>query len=373
MQISESRAGMSGPERAERPGSDPWWRPWREENGEMKEIRVGINGFGRIGRCTLKQMLLRHNFKVVGINDLADLGDLAYLLKYDSVHGWYQPKVSNEGNDKLEVEGHTIAFFHHTDPTKIPWGELGAEIVIESTGAFRTREGASKHLEAGARRVILSAPAKDEVDGTFVMGVNHQTYDPDKHFVVSNASCTTNSLAPVAKVLNDRWGIEHLMITTVHAYTSSQALMDIPMRKRRRGRAAAVSIVPTTTGAAQATGLVIPELAGKMDGRALRVPVPDGSVTDIVACLRETATVEEVNATLARASDVSPLKGILRITEEQLVSRDIIGDTHSAVVDANSTMVIDGRMVKILVWYDNEWGYSARLVDFAELMAWKDV
>jgi len=330
-------------------------------------IRIGINGFGRIGRCAFKQMLDQGGFDVVGINDLADLSDLAYLLKYDSVHHWYPRKVEEDGSH-LIVDGNPIPFSAHRDPADIPWAELGADIVIESTGAFRDREGAAKHLEGGAKRVIVSAPANG-VDGTFVLGVNHQDYSPDKHFVVSNASCTTNSLAPVAKVLHESFGVEHLMITTVHAYTSSQALMDTPVRKRRRGRAAALSVVPTTTGAARATALVIPELEGKMDGMALRVPVPDGSVTDITVMLTKRTTVEDLVDALVTASREERFRGVLRVSDEALVSRDIIGDPHSAIVDAESTMVLDGRVAKLLVWYDNEWGYSSRLADFATLMA----
>ena len=333
----------------------------------MKEVRVGINGFGRIGRCTLKHLVRRPGFKVAGINDLADIGDLAYLLKYDSVHGWYPPKVSSTDRE-IQIDNEKIPFFSMKDPRQIPWKDVGADIVIESTGAFRTGEKAAAHIQGGARKVVVSAPA-DGVDGTFCMGVNSDTYDTARHHVVSMASCTTNSLAPVAKILHERWGVEHLFITTVHAYTSSQSLMDIPTRKRRRGRAAALSIVPTTTGAARATGLVIPELDGKMDGMALRVPVPDGSITDIVATLREPATVDAVNQAFLEASNEERFKGILRVSDEALVSRDIIGDSHSAIIEGESTMVLDGRMVKVLVWYDNEWGYAARLADFAAFIS----
>jgi glyceraldehyde 3-phosphate dehydrogenase len=338
----------------------------RKEGSTMGELRVGINGFGRIGRCTLKQLIGRKNTRVVGINDLADIGDLAYLLKYDSVHGWYAPKVDHD-ESTITVGEERIRFFARSDPSQIPWKEIGADVVIESTGAFRKRSQAAGHLSGGAKRVIISAPS-DDADGMFVMGVNHETYDPAKHVVVSNASCTTNSLAPVAKVLHERFGVEHLMMTTVHAYTSSQSLMDIPTRKRRRGRAAALSIVPTTTGAARATGKVIPELEGRTDGMALRVPVPDGSVTDIVATLRKPVTAEAVNRALVEASKEPRMKGILRVTDEALVSRDIIGDTHSSIVDSESTMVLRDHVVKVLAWYDNEWGYSARLVDLAALM-----
>lgn len=324
------------------------------------KTRVAINGFGRIGRCTLKNFMSSGDVDVVAINDLADVGDLAYLLKYDSIHGWYSPKVRND-ESSITVDNHRIDFFSEPDPRKLPWKKLGVDVVIECTGAFRARDKAATHLEAGARRVILSAPGTD-VDNTIVMGVNHTSFNPEKDFIISNASCTTNSLAPVAKVLNDTFGVEHIMITTVHAYTSSQALMDTPVRKRRRGRAAALSIIPTTTGAARATALVLPELEGRMDGMALRVPVPDGSVTDVVATLQKDATPEAINDAVHVAS-TGPMKGILRLSDEALVSRDIIGDPHSAIVDAESTNVLRKRVAKVLIWYDNEWGYSARLAD----------
>jgi len=332
----------------------------------MKTTRVGINGFGRIGRCTFKQIHEDERFEVVGINDLADLDDLAYLLKYDSVHGWYSGKVSLDGK-KLQVDEQAIPFFEETDPAKIPWGDLGADIVIESTGVFRDRTKATAHLDGGAKRVIISAPSKN-ADATFVVGVNHETYDPDEHVIVSAASCTTNCLAPVAKVLHDGFGIERMLMTTVHAYTASQSLMDKPVSHRRRGRAAAVSIIPTTTGAAKATELVIPALQGRMDGMAMRVPVVDGSIVDAVATLEREASVDEVNQAFEDAASKPPLKGILRVTDEALVSRDIIGDSHSSVVNARDTMTV-GRMVKVLSWYDNEWGYSARLKDLAAYMA----
>jgi len=332
----------------------------------MKEVRIGINGFGRIGRCAMKLFLQKEHFRIVGINDLADIGDLAYLLKYDSVHGWYPSKVTNT-DTALTIDEQEIPFFSEMDPAEIPWGKLGADVIIESTGAFRKRAKAAKHLEAGAKKVIISAPA-DDVDGMFVLGINEQSYDPAKHDIVSMASCTTNCIAPVAKVLNDHFGVEHIMFTTVHAYTASQTLMDKPMRKRRRGRAAALSIIPTTTGAAIAATRVLPELEGRIDGMAMRVPVPDGSITDVVAMLRTNVSVESINATLRAASNEAGLKGILRVTDESIVSHDILGDPHSPIVDAKSTMILRDRVAKILAWYDNEWGYSARLVDFAELM-----
>ncbi len=336
----------------------------------MSEVRVGINGFGRIGRCAFKQIVDREGLRVVAVNDLADRGDLAYLLKYDSVHGWYPRKVEHE-DSAFVVAGERIPYYSERNPAEIPWGDHGVDIVLEATGAFRVREKAAQHLAGGAKRVLISAPSED-ADGMFVLGVNADGYDPARHQVVSMASCTTNCLAPVAKVLHESFGVEHLMITTVHAYTSSQALMDTPVRKRRRGRSAAVSIIPTTTGAAKATEIVLPELAGRMDGMAIRVPVPDGSVTDIVATLDSDVTVASVNGALEEASQEQSLKGILRVSYEALVSRDILGDPHSSIIDAESTRVLRNRVVKILSWYDNEWGYSARLVDFAAYMASKE-
>ena len=328
-------------------------------------IRIGINGFGRIGRCTFKQLVADDRFEVVGINDLADLDDLAYLLKYDSVHGWYPRKVETaEGN--LVVDGADISFTEERDPAALPWGELGVDVVIESSGVFRSRSDAAKHLTAGASKVLISAPSSD-ADKTFVYGVNDEQYDPDSHVVISNASCTTNCLAPVAKVLHDTFGVERLMMSTIHAYTSSQSLMDTPVRKRRRGRSAALSIVPTTTGAAKATELVIPELEGRMDGMAFRVPVEDGSVVDATVTLEKSASIEAVHEAMEAAAQ-GRMKGVLRVTEEALVSRDIIGDPHSSIIDAQSTMTLGDNTVKIVSWYDNEWGYSARLVDMAALL-----
>ncbi|MGQ9695825.1 MAG: type I glyceraldehyde-3-phosphate dehydrogenase [Thermodesulfobacteriota bacterium] len=333
----------------------------------QKVIRVGINGFGRIGRAVCKQFLTKEEFQVVGINDLANLEDLAYLFKYDSVHGWYPKKVASDKNT-LQVEDQRIPFFSSPDPEKIPWKELEAGIVIESSGALRSRAKAAGHLQAGARKVILSAPS-DDADATIVLGVNEAIYQPHSHHIISMASCTTNCLAPVAKVLHESFGVEFIMFTTVHAYTSSQSLMDTPARHRRRGRAAALSIIPTTTGAAKATEKVLPELKGRITGMAMRVPVPDGSVTDMVVSLQKDATAAQVNETLSQASERTPLKGILRLTNEALVSRDIIGDPHSSIVDAQSTMMLGKRVAKILSWYDNEWGYSARLVDLAMFLA----
>jgi glyceraldehyde 3-phosphate dehydrogenase len=332
----------------------------------MDPIRVGINGFGRIGRCTFKLLVADERFEVAGINDLADIGDLAYLLKYDSVHGWYPRKVSNDANS-IMVGDDKVAFYSERDPAKIPWGDLGVDVVVESTGAFRARADAARHIDAGARKVVISAPSSD-ADVMLAYKVNHHLYDPDVHHVVSNASCTTNCLAPVARVLVDSFGVDHLMVSTVHAYTSSQALTDTPTRKRRRGRAAALSIIPTSTGAAQATAEIVPELAGKCDGMAFRIPIEDGSVVDAVAVLQTDVTIDDVNQALAEAAE-GPMNGVLRVSDEALVSRDIIGDPHSSVVDVGSTMVLAGRVAKVIAWYDNEWGYSARMVDMCGVVA----
>jgi glyceraldehyde 3-phosphate dehydrogenase len=331
--------------------------------------RIGINGFGRIGRMVLRRALEQPvaDVEVVAINDLAPIDELAYLLKYDSIHGFLREAVSHD-EQTIHVAGKSIRFFQEREPAKIPWGPVGADIVIESTGAFRGRQDAGQHLQAGARKVVISAPSND-VDATIVLGVNEETYDPARHDVISMASCTTNSLAPVAKVLQEHFGIAHLFITTVHAYTTSQAIMDKPTRHRRRGRAGALSMIPTTTGAARATALVLPELAGKMDGMAIRVPVPDGSVTDIVVNLEKATSAEEINACLLQASQKPPLQGVLEVNSDEVVSADIVGNPHSSIVDAPSTNVLDGSMAKILAWYDNEWGYSCRLVDLAARLA----
>ena len=332
--------------------------------------RIGINGFGRIGRSMFRIVSARTDVEVVGINDLADPESLGYLLEYDSVHRRYGKSVQAE-SDALIVDGKRVAFSQIRNPAEIPWGQWGADIVIEATGVFVERSQAAAHLVGGAKRVIISAPAKNP-DATFVMGVNHDSYDPAKHQIVSNASCTTNCLAPVAKVLEDSFGVESILITTVHAYTISQAILDQPDRKDpRRGRAAAISIVPASTGAAKATSEVIPSLKGKMDGMALRVPVPDGSITDIVATLNKDVTVDSVHEAL-RAAAAGPMKGFLAVSDAALVSSDIIGDPHSSIVDAQSTMTIGPRTVKILSWYDNEWGYATRCVDLAVYMAGRE-
>jgi glyceraldehyde-3-phosphate dehydrogenase type I len=310
----------------------------------------------------VRQITDRQDVELVAVNDLSDLDELTYLLRYDSVHGRFGPVEHR--NSALVVKGNEVRFSSHEDPSAIPWSDVGAEVVIEATGAFRSRAAAARHLEAGAERVIISAPS-DDVDVTVVPGVNEANYEFDRHRVISLASCTTNSLAPVLKVLNEAFGVEHAVFTTIHAYTSSQSLVDGPARKRPRGRAAALSIIPTTTGAAQATERVLPDLAGRISGIAMRVPVPDGSVTDLVAQLRREATAQEVNDTFRSAATRPELKGILGVSEDRLVSADIIGDPRSAVIDAANTQVSTGQILKVLAWYDNEWGYAARLVDFA--------
>jgi glyceraldehyde 3-phosphate dehydrogenase len=325
-------------------------------------IRVAINGFGRIGRNVLRSAKQsgRKDIDFVAVNDLTDAATLAHLLRYDSVHRRYPGEV--EAKDKaLWVDGDEIRVFSERDPAKLPWSDLGVDIVVESTGFFTDRDGAAKHLTAGARKVIISAPAKRE-DITVVLGVNEGSYDPDKHDVISNASCTTNCLAPVVKVLLDEFGIRHGLMTTIHSYTNDQALLDVPHKDLRRARAAAMSMIPTTTGAAKATALVLPEMKGKIDGMAIRVPTPDVSIVDFVAELERDTTEDEVNQAFRVAAD-GLMSGILAVSDEPLVSVDYTGDSHSSVVDALSTSVMDGRMVKVLAWYDNEWGYSSRVVD----------
>jgi len=328
-------------------------------------VRIGINGFGRIGRLVVRAALRQGaDVEFVGINDLTDARTLAHLFRYDSVHGVFPGEVAVDG-DALVIDGRRIRVLAETDPARLPWRELGADVVIESTGRFTDRAGAAKHLEAGARKVIISAPAKDP-DVTICLGVNTEAYDRTAHDIISNASCTTNCLAPVAKVLVDTFGIERGFMTTVHAYTNDQRILDFPHKDLRRARAAALSIIPTTTGAARAVSLVIPELEGKLDGFALRVPTPDGSVTDLVAELSTEVTAQEVNAALKAAAE-GPLKGILQYQEDPIVSTDIIGNPHSSIVDAALTMA-KGTMVKVVAWYDNEWGYSCRLVDLAQMV-----
>jgi glyceraldehyde 3-phosphate dehydrogenase len=331
-------------------------------------VKVGINGFGRIGRVVFRAALNNPNVEVVAVNDLTDANMLAHLLKYDSVHGTLDAEIKVDG-EYLVVNGHKVKVIAERDPAALPWGELGVEVVVESTGRFTKRADAAKHLEAGAKKVVISAPANDE-DITIVMGVNHDKYDAANHHVISNASCTTNCLAPFAKVLNDQFGIKRGMMTTVHAYTNDQQILDLPHKDYRRARAAAESIIPTSTGAAKAVALVLPELKGKLNGMAMRVPTPNVSVVDLVAELDKEVTADEVNAALKAAAE-GDLRGILEYSEEPLVSRDYNGSPASSTIDALSTMVLEGNMVKVLSWYDNETGYSHRVVDLVDYIAKK--
>ncbi|MEV1129528.1 type I glyceraldehyde-3-phosphate dehydrogenase [Agromyces sp. NPDC049794] len=329
-------------------------------------VKIGINGFGRIGRNYFRAALAQGaDLEIVAVNDLTDNKTLAHLLTFDSVLGRLDATVDYD-DEHIIVDGKAIRAFAERDPANLPWGELGVDIVIESTGFFTKAADARKHLDAGARKVLISAPAKDE-DATFVMGVNEQTYDPENHHIISNASCTTNCLAPLAKVFNDAFGIERGLMTTVHAYTADQNLQDGPHKDLRRARAAAINIVPTTTGAAKAIGLVLPELVGKLDGFALRVPVPTGSITDLTVVSSRPVTVDEVKAAY-RAAAEGPMAGILKYSEDELVSSDIVSDPYSCIFDSGLTRVI-GDQVKLSGWYDNEWGYSNRLVDLTEYVA----
>jgi glyceraldehyde 3-phosphate dehydrogenase len=323
-------------------------------------VRVAINGFGRIGRNFLRTSKGYKEFEIVAINDLTNSKTLAHLLKYDSVHGLFDADVKDTGAG-ISIDGKEIKISAVTAPEKLPWKDLGVDIVIESTGLFTDRASASKHIEAGANYVIISAPAK-EPDATVCMGVNEETLDVSKHKIISNASCTTNCLAPVAKVLLNEFGLIKGLMTTIHSYTNDQRILDLPHKDLRRARAAALSMIPTTTGAAKAVGLVLPQLKGKLDGMAIRVPTPNVSVVDLVAEVGKDTTAEEVNAALRKAAE-GPMKGILQYTEEPIVSIDCNGNGHSSVVDAGVTKVMEGRMVKVLSWYDNEWGYSSRLRD----------
>lgn len=330
-------------------------------------VKVGINGFGRIGRNFFRAALKKNvDLDIVAFNDLTDAKTLAHLLKYDSTFGQFEGEVVAK-EDSLVVNGKEIKILKETDPAKLPWKDLGVDIVIESTGRFTNKEDAVKHIQAGAKKVIISAPAKNE-DITIVMGVNEDKYDPNAHHVISNASCTTNCLAPFAKVLHNKFGIKRGLMTTVHSYTNDQRILDLPHKDLRRARSAAMSIIPTTTGAAKAVALVLPELKGKLNGFAMRVPTPDVSVVDLVAELEKNVTVEEVNAVLKEAAE-NELKGILGYTDEPLVSMDFKGDSRSSIVDGLSTMVMEGNMVKVVSWYDNEWGYSNRVVDLAKYVA----
>ncbi len=334
----------------------------------MKKTKVAINGFGRIGRLTLKAVMDRDNVEVVAVNDLTDSATLAHLLKYDSVHGKFPGEVSSEGGN-LMVNGSLIKVYDEKDPANLPWKELGIDVVVEATGVFRDREKISKHLQAGARKVVLCVPSKsaDDVDATVVLGVNDHDLKPE-HQIFSNASCTTNCLAPVAKVLNDTFGIKQGLMNTIHSYTNDQIILDAPHKDLRRARAAAMSIIPTTTGAAKAVGLVIPELKGKMDGFAMRVPTPDGSVVDLTVELATEVSKEQVNDALKQAAE-GPMKGILEFCQDPIVSADIIGNPHSSVVDSLLTQVINGKFVKVVSWYDNEYGYASRVADMIQKIA----
>ena len=332
-------------------------------------VNVGINGFGRIGRNFFRAAYKDPSLQIVAVNDITDAKTLAHLLKYDSVHGRFEASVEVKEN-AIVVNGKEVQVLACKDAADLPWGKLGVEIVIESSGRYTDRDGAGKHIAAGAKRVIISAPAKGE-DGTFVMGVNEKTFDPAKHFILSNASCTTNCLAPVAKVLLDTFGIERGLMTTIHSYTNDQKILDLPHKDLRRARAAGMSMIPTTTGAAKAVSLVIPELKGRLDGMAIRVPTPNVSVVDLTAELSSSATVEEINAAMKKASG-GPMKGILQYVDEPLVSIDFNHDPASSCFDALSTKVIGGKMAKVLAWYDNEWGYSCRLVDLAKYVSKAD-
>ena len=333
-------------------------------------IKVGINGFGRIGRNILRASLpFKGDIDIVAVNDLTDTATLAHLLKYDSILGNLNADVTASG-DSISVNGDSFKVLAQKDPALLPWKDLGVDVVFESTGRFTDKETAGKHVTAGAKRVVITAPAK-KPDATFVMGVNHETYDPAKHVVISNASCTTNCLAPFAKVLDESFGIKRGWMTTCHAYTNDQQLLDLPHKDLRRARAAALSIIPTTTGAAAAVGEVLPQLKGKLDGIALRVPTPNVSVVDLVAILNKNTTAEEVNTALKEAAE-GPLKGILGYTEDPVVSTDMLHNPNSSIVDSQMTKVQGGNLVKVVAWYDNEWGYSTRVVDLIELLGKKD-
>ncbi|MGI6036963.1 MAG: type I glyceraldehyde-3-phosphate dehydrogenase [Limnochordia bacterium] len=328
-------------------------------------IKVGINGFGRIGRNIFRGALKDPDVEIVAINDLTDANTLAHLLKYDSVHGVLDAQVEVQ-NDQIVVDGKPVAVMAQRNPADLKWGDFGVEYVVEATGIFRSRDQAQLHIDGGAKKVIISAPAKKE-DITIVMGVNEDQYDPDKHHVVSNASCTTNCLAPLAKVVDENFGIKRGLMTTVHSYTNDQQILDLPHSDLRRARAAAMNIIPTTTGAALAVGLVLPHLKGKLDGFAMRVPTPDVSIVDLVCELDRDTTAEEINNALKTAAE-GPLKGILGYTELPLVSMDFKGDPHSSFVDGSLTTVMEGNLAKVVAWYDNEWAYSLRVIDLIKYM-----
>jgi glyceraldehyde 3-phosphate dehydrogenase len=339
-------------------------------------IRVSINGFGRIGRNVLRAAFSHSQygkkFEIVAINDLGNTKTLAHLLKYDSIYGKFHGEITHK-EDGLEINGRFIRFFSQVNPLKLPWNHYDIDVVIESTGIFRNREDAEKHISSGAKKVIISAPSKNP-DLTIVLGVNENEYDKEKHHIISNASCTTNSLAPPIKILNDQYGIKKGLMTTIHSYTGDQRILDFPHKDLRRARAAATSIIPTTTGAAKAVSIVIPELKDRIDGMAVRVPTPDGSLTDLTCLLKKEVTVEEVNEVLKKASNTN-LRGIMDYSEEPLVSVDIIGNPHSSIIDGLSTKVIGerGNFIKVLSWYDNEWGYSCRLVDLINYLYSKNL
>ncbi len=332
-------------------------------------VKVGINGFGRIGRNVLRASLNDPNLEFVAVNDLTDPKTLAHLLKYDSILGNLKQNIS-AGTDSISIDGRTIKVFAEKDPAKLPWESVGAQVVVESTGRFTDAADAKKHMRGPVKKVIISAPAKNE-DFTVVLGVNHQAYDPAKHHIISNASCTTNCLAPIAKVVNDEFKIVCGTMTTIHSYTNDQVILDFPHKDLRRARAAAISMIPTSTGAAKALRLVIPELDGKLDGFSMRVPTPNVSVVDLVAFVEKKTTAEQVNAALKKASESGPLKGYLGYEENELVSADFKGDSRSSIVDAPMTRVVAGNCVKVISWYDNEWGYSSRVRDLINYMASK--
>jgi glyceraldehyde 3-phosphate dehydrogenase len=333
--------------------------------------KIAINGFGRIGRCVARVLFdnADKDLELVAINDLTDAATLAHLLQFDSVHRTFKSEVKVEGNG-LSIGGKLVPIYAEKDPAKLPWKDLGVEIVLECTGIFRSKAKCQAHLNAGAKRVIISAPGENDVDGTFCVGINSDQYDPAKHVVFSNASCTTNCLAPIAKVINESFGIVKGHMVTVHSYTNDQQLLDLPHKDLRRARAAALSMIPSTTGAAKAIGLVLPELKGKLDGTSIRVPTPDVSLTCLTAQVSKGTTKEAVNAALKAAAD-GPLKGILGYEPRQLVSSDFIGDTRSSIVDADQTAVVGGDLVEVQAWYDNEWGFSTRMVDLTRLVAKK--
>jgi glyceraldehyde 3-phosphate dehydrogenase len=328
-------------------------------------LKAGINGFGRIGRNVFRAAHARGaDIDWVGVNDITDTKTLAHLLKYDSILGRLQADVEATA-DGIRIDGKEMRVFSERDPGALPWADAGADVVIESTGLFTDRDNASKHLSAGAKKVIITAPATDP-DVTLALGVNDDAYDKDSHHIISNASCTTNCLAPVARVLHDAFGIEHGVMTTIHAYTADQNLQDMPHKDLRRARAAAINLIPTSTGAAKAIGLVIPELQGKLNGMSVRAPLPTGSVVDLVCTVGRSTSPDEVNAAMAERADTGPLEGILQYTDEPIVSSDIVESPYSSIFDSQLTMVIDGTLVKVIAWYDNEWGYSNRVVDLAE-------